>query len=92
MNSTPFSRALYSMQRESAAPFVRMSGPATADPSPIRAGANWLELTPSMPASSGVIVPARMSVTSPSLRIVTARRAREIPPVPCVPEIRAKRT
>ena len=92
MNRTPFSRALNSRQRVSAAPFQTAPGPAILLASPMKRGAKWLELLPSMPASCCVTVPALMSVLSPSMRKVIARRARDMPPVACVPVMREKRT
>lgn len=43
------------------------------------------------PASSGVIVPASMSVTSPSIRQHEAARARDTPPPKWAPLIPVKR-
>ena len=56
-------------------------------------GANGLVRSRSAtPASSAVIVPALMSVLSPSIRKHTAPRARDMPPPSCVPLTRPKRT
>ena len=92
MNLMPFSRAANSRQRVSAAPFQTMPGPAILLASPMTRGEKALELLPSMPASCCVTVPAFMSVLLPILRMVNARRAREIPPAGCVPLTREKRT
>ena len=73
------------------APLVRAPALATFAPSPITRGAKWLELTPSTPASCLDTVPFLTSVVGPSIRNVTARRARDMPPLPCVPEMRPNR-
>ena len=51
MNRTPFSRALNSMQRVSAAPFQTAPGPASLLPLPLMPGAKWLALLPALPAT-----------------------------------------
>jgi hypothetical protein len=92
MNWMPFSRALNSRPRVRAAPFQTAPGAAHLAALAMKRGAKWLELLPAIPASCRVTVPALMSVLSPSMRKVVARRARETPLVPCVPCLREKRT
>ena len=93
MNRTPFSRAENSSGRASATPLLNAPGPTTRLASSIWMGANALPRSGlARPASSAVIVPARMSVLSPSMRKHTAPLARDRPPPECVPLIRAKRT
>ena len=93
MNSTPFSRAENSSGRDSATPLATVFGPAKGLALYICTGANALVRSGSArPASSAVIVPAFMSVLSPSMKMQRAPRARDRPPPPCVPLIRLKRT
>ena len=93
MNSTPFSRAENSSDRESAAPLLTALGATERRALPICVGANALERSRSVtPASSAVTVPALMSVSSPSMRKVVANRARDKPPPPWVPLTLENRT
>ena len=93
MNSTPFSRAENSSDRERATPLLTALGPTWRLALFICTGANALVRSGSAtPASSAVIVPALMSVLSPSIRKQRAPRARDRPPPPCVPLTRVNRT
>ena len=67
-------------------------GPTNLAALSMRRGAKWLELLSAIPASWRVTVPALMSVFSPSIRKVMARRARDTPLLECVPVMRPKRT
>ena len=93
MNSTPFSLAENSSDRERAAPFATALGPTERLALFICTGANALVRSGSAtPASSAVMVPALMSVLSPSMRKQVANRARDNPPPPCVPLTLENRT
>jgi hypothetical protein len=93
MNCTPFSRAENSSERASATPFETAPCATKRLAMFICTGANGLVRSRSAtPASSAVIVPALMSVLSPSIRKHTAPRARDMPPPSCVPLMRPKRT